>query len=141
MTKSQNTKNEQQKDLCITSEQLTEQLKKGELPEGWYYVIKTGDVEMLEYSCNCFLAGDVPLIDNEVTEVLAPVPSYDELQNMNEAVNECMAANIKLVEQNAQLKELLKKANKFLKDYGFTFDGKDCAEAFKVHTKINEILQ
>ncbi|MBQ8677206.1 MAG: hypothetical protein IJ529_01910 [Alphaproteobacteria bacterium] len=37
-----------------------------------------------------------------------PVPSYDELQNMNKAVNECMAANIKLVEQNAQLKELLK---------------------------------
>ena len=29
MTKSQNTKNEQQKDLCITSEQLTEQWKKG----------------------------------------------------------------------------------------------------------------
>ena len=37
-----------------------------------------------------------------------PVPSYDELQNMNKAVNECMAANIKLAEQNAQLKELLK---------------------------------
>ena len=46
-----------------------------------------------------------------------------------------------LKEQNAQLKELLKKANKFLKDYGFTFDGKDCAEAFKVHTKINEVLK
>ena len=29
MTKSQNTKNEQQKDLCITSEQLTEQWKQG----------------------------------------------------------------------------------------------------------------
>ena len=38
MTKSQNTKNEQQKDLCITSEQLTEQWKKGELPYGRYYV-------------------------------------------------------------------------------------------------------
>ena len=32
MTKSQNTKNEQQKDLCITSEQLTEQWKKGDPP-------------------------------------------------------------------------------------------------------------
>ena len=30
MTKSQNTKNEQQKDLCITSEQLTEQWKASE---------------------------------------------------------------------------------------------------------------
>lgn len=37
-----------------------------------------------------------------------PLPSYDELQNMNKAVNECMAANIKLVEENKQLKELLK---------------------------------
>ena len=37
-----------------------------------------------------------------------PVPSYDELQNMNKAVNECMEANIKLVEQNSQLKEMLK---------------------------------
>ena len=102
----QNTK----KDLA--SEQLIEQWKKGELPEGWYWVIKTGDVEMLEYCCNCFLDGYVPLIGNEVTEVLAPVPSYDELQNMNKAVNECMAANIKLVEENKQLKELLKKLYK-----------------------------
>ena len=31
MTKSQNTKNEQQKDLCITSEQLTEKWKDGKL--------------------------------------------------------------------------------------------------------------
>lgn len=38
MTKSQNTKNEQQKDLCIIGEQLTEQLKKGELLEGFYYI-------------------------------------------------------------------------------------------------------
>ena len=38
MTKSQNTKNEQQKDLCITSEQLSVKWKKGELPYGRYYV-------------------------------------------------------------------------------------------------------
>ena len=31
MTKSQNTKNEQQKDLCITSEQLTEQWKSADI--------------------------------------------------------------------------------------------------------------
>ena len=41
-----------------------------------------------------------------------PVPSYDELQNMNKAVNECMAANIKLVEQNAQLKEQINHLSK-----------------------------
>lgn len=53
-----------------------------------------------------------------------PVPSYDELQNMNKAVNECMAANIKLVEQNKELKELLKECRSFIEyvnawDYGY----------------------
>jgi hypothetical protein len=48
MTKSQKTKNEQQKDLCITSEQLTEQFKKGELQEGHYYV-RDGDNMIAEY--------------------------------------------------------------------------------------------
>ncbi len=37
-----------------------------------------------------------------------PVHTFDELQNMNEAVNQAMAANIKLVKENKQLKELLK---------------------------------
>ena len=46
-----------------------------------------------------------------------------------------------LKEEKQQLKELLKAANKFLKDYGFSFDGKDCAKAFKVHTEINEVLK
>ena len=38
MSNSQNIENEQQNNLCITSEQLTEQLKKGELKIGFYYV-------------------------------------------------------------------------------------------------------
>lgn len=40
-----------------------------------------------------------------------PVPTFDELQNMNEAVNQAMAANIKLVKENKQLKELLKECS------------------------------
>lgn len=135
MTKSQNTKNEQQK---ITSEQLTEQWKKSELPEGWYYVKCDDGICFDRFT---YYGGFSKIFNYSVKQILAPVPTFDELQNMNKAVNECMAANIKLVEENAQLKELLKKANKFLKDYGFTFDGKDCAEAFKVHTKINEVLK
>ena len=109
MTKSQNTKNEQQKDLCITSEQLTEQWKKGELPEGHYYV-KDGENMIAEYLDGYFYNDGNPMtsFSGGVDSVLEKVPSYEELQNMNKAVNECMAANIKLVEQNAQLKELLK---------------------------------
>ena len=92
---------------------LTEQWKRGELPEGWYYVIKTGDVEMLEYCCDCFLAGDVPLIDNEVTGVLAPVPSYDEWKAAQEQLHKegvwyTEISHKKVLKENAQLKELLK---------------------------------
>lgn len=86
---------------------LTEQWKKGELPYAEYYIKLgggeyTNDVWDVDGWQSFNKEGDV------VAEVLAPVPSYDELQDMNKAVNECMAANIKLVEQNAQLKELLK---------------------------------
>jgi hypothetical protein len=88
---------------------LTEQWKKGKLPEGYYYV-KDGENMIAEYLDGYFYNNGEPMtsFNGGVDEVLAPVPSYEELQNMNKAVNECMAANIKLVEQNAQLKELLK---------------------------------
>ena len=74
MTKSQNTKNEQQKDLCITSEQLTEQWKKGELPNGWYY-IKIADIVFID-----FFEGKVwkNKKDEYIDEVLAPVPSHEK---------------------------------------------------------------
>ena len=109
MTKSQNTKNEQQKDLCITSEQLTEQWKKGELSNGYYWIrLSWGGMVIMAYHTafdGLFELDDHYYDSDEISAVLASVPTFDELQNMNKAVNECMAANIKLVEQNAQLKE------------------------------------
>lgn len=50
----------------------------------------------------------------EYEEHQEPIPTYEELQNMNKVVNECMAANIKLVEENSKLKELLDKAFKYV---------------------------
>ena len=99
---------------------LTEQWKKGKLPEGEEYLVILTDEWYLRnpvepvrafYSCDCEFEG---YYDDDIKEILAPVPSYDELQNMNKAVNECMAANIKLVEQNAQLKELLKECFEYI---------------------------
>lgn len=112
MTKSQNTKNEQQKDLCITSEQLTEQWKKEHsIKENQHYYIKdTRDNIYIDYFWG---DGWLDNSNEDIAEVLAPVPSYTELQSMNEAVNQAMAANIKLVEQNAQLKELLKECRPY----------------------------
>jgi hypothetical protein len=84
---------------------LTEQWKKGELPDDEYYCRTTHNSSV----CKHYLSN----IDNEnMIEILAQVPSYEELQNMNKAVNECMAANIKLVEQNAQLKEQINHLSK-----------------------------
>lgn len=98
---------------------LTEQWKKGELPVGWYYVKVITEFEYPD-DIAFYIGGYFELYsDEDIEQVLAPVPSYKEY---------------------TKLKELLKEANKFLKDYGFTFDGKDCAEAFKVHTKTNQVL-
>ena len=108
MTKSQNTKNEQQKDLCITSEQLTEQWKKGELPYGRYYVelaYNGNSIIMAEYWWDKTLTlDDHKYSREEVKRILAPVPSYEEWQ----ASYNCMLENEVLRLKNAQLKELLK---------------------------------
>ena len=101
MTKSQNTKNEQQKDLCITSEQLTEQWKQGELPNGWYWVkgIKAEGIYAYtaEYLNNMYRPRNGEII-------IEQVPSYGEWQ----ASYNCMLENEVLRLKNAQLKELLK---------------------------------
>jgi hypothetical protein len=67
-----------------------------------------------------------------------PVPSYDELQNMNKAVNECMAANIKLVEQNAQLKEVLKECFEYI---DWTDGTGSPISQEKLLDKIDEVLK
>lgn len=135
MSKSQNTKDEQQKDLCITSEQLTELWKKGELLEDLYYV-------------RCAWSDEVETryVHNGVDdwqEIIAKVPSYGELQNMDKAVNECMAANIKLVEQNKQLKELLKECLPYISRSLTSRMIKNSAgykKDAKLLTKINQVL-
>lgn len=94
-------------DVYVNSDNLTEQWKKGELPEGWYYVKdEDGQIIIAEYYAYC--------IDKETNEaeydwsccsepeqVLAEVPSYD----LWKAVHEQWKV---LLEENTKLKELLK---------------------------------
>ena len=101
MTKSQNTKNEQQKDLCITSEQLTEQWKKGELPEGWYYVKGSKSEGIYAYTAE-YLNNMYRPRNGEI--IIEQVPSYEQWQ----ASYNCMLENEVLRLKNAQLQELLK---------------------------------
>ena len=103
MTKSQNTK----KDLCITSEHLTEQWKKGELPNGYYWIrLSWGGMVIMAYHTafdGLFELDDHYYDSDEISEVLAPVPSYDEWQAK--------------LEENAQLKELLKECRPYIALY------------------------
>ena len=101
MTKSQNTKNEQQKDLCITSEQLTEQWKKGELTNGWYWVKGIKSEGIYAYTAE-YLNNMYRPINGEI--IIEQVPSYEEWQ----VSYNCMLENEVLRLKNAQLKELLK---------------------------------
>ena len=141
MTKLQNTKNEQQKDLCITSEQLTEQWKKGELPYGRYYVelaYNGNSIIMAEYWWDKTLTlDDHKYSREEVKRILAPVPSYEEWQ----ASYNCMLENEVLRLKNAQLKELLKECKEVIKNVDTYYGNYDSTNGYLVINKIDEVLK
>lgn len=116
MTKSQNTKNEQQKDLCITSEQLTEQWKKGELPEGFYYVNDGAEVTIDYYLCDYWERH----FDYGVQQVLAPVPSYEEWMEKTKSLKVLAKAYCKEKQKNDEIKELLKECRRYIDIWGYT---------------------
>ena len=142
MNNEQNTKNEQQKDLCITSEQLTEQWKKGELPYGRYYVelaYNGNSIIMAEYWWDKTLTlDDHQYSREEVKRILAPVPSYGEWQ----ASYNCMLENEVLRLKNAQLKELLEECRHII---GIEKDFATCHfeeyTLVELLTKIDEVLK
>ena len=141
MTKSQNTKNEQQKDLCITSEQLTEQWKKGELPYGRYYVelaYNGNSIIMAEYWWDKTLTlDDHKYSREEVKRILAPVPSYGEWQ----ASYNCMLENEVLRLKNAQLKELLEECKEVIKNVDTYYGNYDSINGYLVINKIDKVLK
>jgi len=72
---------------------LTKQCKQRKLPDGLYWVKHDGVINILDnYEAHL----------TEVEEVLAKVPSYEEWQAK--------------LEENAQLKELLRKSRKYLSE-------------------------
>lgn len=102
------------------SQDLTEQCKKGELEKGYYYMqTPNGDIriitECLKVDCDGF-------------SILAPVPSYEEWQNINEfadysihnrneltkQINYLFDENEKLSQWNIKAQELLKKCKPYI---------------------------
>ena len=136
MTKSQNTKNEQQKDLCITSEQLTEQWKKGELSIGWYY-IKIADIVFID-----FFEGKVwkNKKDKYIDEVLAPIPTFEEWQ-ASEKYNKHLEEKIKIYERkDKQATETSIAYNELLEE-NTKLKLKYIQQVYELLTKIDEVLK
>lgn len=161
MTKSQNTKNEQQKDLCITSEQLTEKCKKGEIPNGYYWIrLSWGSMIRMAYYTGfdgLFELDDYYYSSDEISEVLAPVPSYDEWQaseNCIDYLKQCISvyeskdkqatetsiAYNELLEENTKLKELLEECRPALVRFVSYDDSEENARILLMN-KINELLK
>ena len=126
---------------------LTEQWKKGELPEGHYYV-KDGENMIAEYLDGYFYNDGNPMTSfcGGVDEVLAPVPSYEEWQ----ASYNCMLENEVLRLKNAKLKEPLKECQHILKEQNFyrntpietdTTYRTRCLKKQELLTKIDEALK
>lgn len=143
-------------DCTIGNNNLTEQWKKGELPEGVYWVEYSVDgingVEMMKY---------IPELNGFsfkiIKQVLAPVPSYEEyeqLENWNrftadyhalrEAKEIAEYEKFELVEQMKQLKELLKEIRRKIKTvYDMDLNQFITSAAFTDDfvKKIDEVLQ
>ena len=143
---------------------LTDKWKKGELPEGWYYV-KGSRVEGIyaytaEYLNNMYRPRNGEII-------IEQVPSYDEWQasekynkHLEETIKiykrkdkqatETSIAYNKLAEENAQLKELLKECRNILNEQTFhrntsletdeTLRNRIVKKA-EILQKINEVLK
>lgn len=111
---------------------LTEQWKKGKLPEGHYYV-KDGDNMIAEYLDGYFYNNGEPMtsFSGGVDEVLEKVPSYEKWDKLNNTCHELEKETACLAVDIVNLKELLKECHSFIEDY----DNK------KLLTKIDEALK
>ena len=106
---------------------LTEQWKKGELPAGRYWVkYRSGRIDDWD-----LLGGKTIETKPEIVEVLAEVPDYVEWRNMVNCACEEHEANKRFIEENAQLKELLKRAKVVLEDEGDYMIVQEINEALK----------
>lgn len=129
---------------------LTSQWKKGELPEGHYYV-KDGENMIAEYLDGYFYNNGEPMtsFSGGVDEVLAKVPSYAEWRNINKTAKDIMGewndllgyAN-RLTTENAELKKLLKKCRPAVEQliYSAKIYKLDTTQTEELLTKIDEVL-
>jgi hypothetical protein len=126
---------------------LTEQWKKGELPEGYYYV-KDGENMIAEYLDGYFYNNGEPMtsFSGGVDEVLAPVPSYDEWKAAQEQLHKegiwyTEISHKKVLKENAELKELLKECQSLFNRATVEGAEPNNAELIEILTKIEDVLK
>jgi hypothetical protein len=132
---------------------LTEQWKKGEQPNGYYWIrLSWGGMVIMAYHTafdGLFELDDHYYDSNEISEVLAPVPSYDEwfkIKNLASLTSLLQEKNIECLHRENKLKELLKQSRIYVKIETEDYDDRtvskaDKEEAKKLLTKIDEVLK
>ena len=101
-----------QKTENVANENLTQQWKKGELPNGWYWVKGIRAEGIYAYTAE-YLNNMYRPRNGEI--IIEQVPSYEQWQKHRKTLLKTQEKNCDLEIINTQLKELLKESVK--KDY------------------------
>lgn len=116
------------------SKTLTEQWKKGELPDGYHYAIVFDKERIIEKKKDL----PIPYCEGfccQNYQYLAPVPSYDACMAFIRAIDN-------VTDDNAQLKDLLKECKDVMNMAGYVFAKvKDVEKARKLLQQIDEVLK
>ena len=124
---------------------LTEKWKNGELEERQYFVRMaiTDIVNKADYFCGEFytIDEDYAFDDSEISEVLAPGPSYEEWQKLKEENRALAMGSFPMMLEAAKkidkLKELLKECREEISD-----EIDDCTDPrIELFAKIDEVLK
>lgn len=124
---------------------LTDKWKKGKRLSGCYYIkLLGGDILPALYSSEYILKQFQTIkgiYDGcAVTEVLAPVPSYEEWQEKTKSLKVLAEVYCKEKEKNAKLKNLLKECESSIQYYQETYGAMDL-DTYTLLAKLKEALK
>ncbi len=134
---------------------LTQDWKKGELPNGWYWVKGSRTKGIYAYTAE-YLNNTYRPINEE--RIIAPVPTFEEWQasekynkHLEEVIKiyerkdkqatETSIAYNELLEENTKLKELLKECKEVIKNVDTYYGNYDSTNGYLVINKINKALK
>lgn len=123
----------------MTTNNLTEQWKKGKLEAGWYYVLLFSNEEYITFIDGNWVVDD-RLVGPDIKQVLAPVPSYEEWQSLNELLDSSLQTNKALAHRLNVCKELLKECREYVVNTPVYPQGDDNKQA-EIHILVDKIKE